>query len=150
MSSQSQELEALEARLRETEERLKQRQSRASSPAAAGSGRKSTHRRPGIGRTFGGEGSEQEQAPATSPLAAQPLSSQSRPSTGKAPSYTVPPMPGAMPETPGDIGKSDYGMVDRGGGTQQYEGFNPNGFDQGHQGDFAPQPTRRPPPKPSD
>lgn len=148
VSSQSQELEALEARLRETEERLRQKQSRTSSPSSLNSGRNTPHRRQAIGRAFSEQRSEKEQAIATSPLATQPVASQSRPPTGKAPSYSVPPMPGAMPQTPGETGTSDYVMVDE-DGAQQRGKTSVNGFNQKDRENVARQPTRRPPSQPA-
>lgn len=73
MSSQSAELEAIEARLRETEERLKEKQSRTSSPAGkAAGGANSPLRRQPLGDTFRAhENDRVQQASAPSPLAAQ-------------------------------------------------------------------------------
>ncbi|MCJ1372864.1 hypothetical protein MMC20_004090 [Loxospora ochrophaea] len=113
VTSQSQELEALEARLRETEERLKLKQSRSSSPAPRNSGYNSPLRQPPFGRVINGKENDRLPAAVTSPLATQPPSSQSRPSTAKSRSYGMPPMPGAMPETPGDSSSVDYVMIGR-------------------------------------
>ena len=80
VNSQNQELEALEARLRETEQRLKERQSRNSSPAGKSGG--SPHRRKPLGGTFSGQENDRAQQPATSPLATQaPMSQPVMPST---------------------------------------------------------------------
>ena len=80
VNSQNQELEALEARLRETEQRLKERQSRNSSPAGKSGG--SPHRRKPLGDTFSGQENDRAQPPATSPLATQaPMSQPVMPST---------------------------------------------------------------------
>lgn len=147
VSSQSQELEALEARLRETEERLKQRRSRNSSPSSPGNSRNTTHRRPPIDRTFSG-GDNTEQAVATSPLATQPPSTQSRPLTAQSPSYSVPRIPGAMPQTPAENGSSDYVMVNRDDGTQRQEIANAARFNGRKSENIASHPTRRAPPKP--
>lgn len=147
MSSQSQELEALEARLRETEERLKQRRSRNSSPSSPGNGKNTTHRRPPVGRTFSG-GRETEQAVATSPLATQPPSTQSRPPTAQSSSYSVPRIPGAMPPISVENGSSDSVMVDRNDGTQRQENASTARFNGRKSENVAPHPTRRAPPKP--
>lgn len=79
VSSQSAELEALEVRLRETEERLKERQSRTSSPAGrAAGGINSPHRRQPLGNTFDGQENDRLQSSSTtSPLATQAQSPQS-------------------------------------------------------------------------
>ena len=80
VDSQNQELEALEARLRETEQRLKERQSRNSSPAGKSGG--SPHRRKPLGDTFSGQENDRAQAPATSPLATRtPMTQSVMPST---------------------------------------------------------------------
>ena len=148
VSSQSQELEALEARLRETEERLKQRRSRNSSPSSSSNGRNTSHRRAPIGRTFSGQGGEAEQAAVTSPLATQPPSTQSRPPTAQSPSYSIPSIPGAMPQTPAEMVSSDYVMVDSCDSLQRAENANASKFDGSKSDYVAPQPTRRPPSKP--
>jgi len=74
VSSQSAELEALEARLRETEERLREKQSQKSSPAPRATGDLNPpHRRQPLGDTFAAHESEHIQQPSvSSPLAAQP------------------------------------------------------------------------------
>ncbi|RQM04963.1 hypothetical protein DH86_00003702, partial [Scytalidium sp. 3C] len=93
VSSQTSELEALEARLRETEERLKAKQAVASDPTRRHSGMGSPRTRQALGDTFNrrqdGEG---ENRSPSSPLAAthENTKTPSRPPTG-----------GAMPPTPG-------------------------------------------------
>lgn len=74
VSSQSAELEALEAKLRETEERLKERKSRTSSPAGRNAGvASSPHARRPLGNTFNGQENDRlQQSSGTSSLAAQP------------------------------------------------------------------------------
>lgn len=80
VDSQNQELEALEARLRETEQRLKERQSRNPSPTGKSGG--SPHRRKPLGDTFSGQENDRAQHPATSPLATQaPITQPVMPST---------------------------------------------------------------------
>ena len=77
MNSQSQELEALEARIRETEERLKQQQSRTSSPAGKTGASKSPHRRKPLGDTFAGHENDRTQPSVASPLSTQAPTTQS-------------------------------------------------------------------------
>lgn len=74
--TQNQELEALEAKLRETEERLKQKQSRSSSPATALSdGGNSPRRRQGLEGVFSSPESGRQHAPtATRPTPTAPTS----------------------------------------------------------------------------
>ena len=112
ISSQSAELQALEVRLRETEERLKERQSKSSSPALGGSAYSSPHRRPPIGRTFSGQENDRRQARAYNPPATQPLS-QARPPNAKMGSYSRPIVPGGTPETRQDNPSPDCVMVDQ-------------------------------------
>lgn len=97
MSSQSQELEALDAKLKETEERLKQKQS---SPIKKGGNS------PGHG---------QQPLPASHAIPTQgPGFDRSVDSTARqAPSASTmsfwkPQTPGAMPETPGDVQQESY------------------------------------------
>lgn len=104
VSSQTSELEALEARLRETEERLKAKQAVASDPTRRHSGMGSPRTRQALGDTFNrrqdGEG---ENRSPSSPLAAthENTKTPSRPPTG-----------GAMPPTPG-ASEGEYVFVDR-------------------------------------
>lgn len=71
VNSQSQELQALEARLRETEERLIEQQSRTSSPAGRGAnGTSSPHRRQPLSRAFSGQENDR-QSPTTHLLPTQ-------------------------------------------------------------------------------
>jgi hypothetical protein len=105
--SQTTELEALEARLKATEERLKQRQSMGYTGMSL-RGSPSPRRRAPLGDTFSppAEGEEPQQRNQTSPLVTEfRPKTPTRPQTGKRePSYTnssAPPMPGALPPTPG-------------------------------------------------
>ncbi|KAI9839446.1 MAG: hypothetical protein M1819_002071 [Sarea resinae] len=94
VTTRNMELEALEARLRETEERLKK--SRATSPH---SGQNSPHQRTPLGSTFA---AAQDTTPSKSRAREQP---NSRPAPGpKEPSYAAPPVPGGLPPTPGEEG----------------------------------------------
>jgi len=107
--NQTSELEALEARLKATEERLKQRQSMGYTGMSS-RGSPSPRRRAPLGDTFapaaeGEEPQPQQQRNQTSPLATEfRPKTPTRPQTGKRePSYTsssAPPMPGALPPTP--------------------------------------------------
>lgn len=106
VDSQNQELEALEARLRDTEERLRQQQSRKSSHTAKISAIKSSHPRQPLGPTFSDQVDDRANDSATRSLAAQPRRTQ--PSTSRASSYQMPPMPGALPPTPGVTSSQDY------------------------------------------
>lgn len=78
VTSQSQELEALEAKLKETEERLKQRQSSPAAKAVGGSNSSnSPHRRKPIGDAFSGQENDRLQPSTSSPLGTQPPASSS-------------------------------------------------------------------------
>jgi hypothetical protein len=114
VSSQTSELEALEARLKATEERLKVA-SGASPPGKSSIGSPSPRSRVPLGGTF----KEGEQA--TSPLATEFRNS--RPNTGRPQTkdertqegYSAP-MPGALPPTPGASegeSESEYILVSR-------------------------------------
>ena len=94
VSSQTSELEALEARLKATEERLKQAAS-GSPPGKSSTGRSSPRQRVPLGDTFTRESP-------TSPLAAEfrPPANDDRSSGWKQEGYAAP-MPGALPPTPG-------------------------------------------------
>lgn len=107
VSTQSQELEALEAKLRETEERLKQRQSRTASPAGKNAGESnSPHRRKLIGDTFSGQENDRLQSSNSSPLATQsPASSSVLASTMSRW------RPSAQEASPGMSGRTGYGNV---------------------------------------
>ncbi|ORY00394.1 hypothetical protein BCR34DRAFT_575843 [Clohesyomyces aquaticus] len=99
VSNHAQELEALEARLRETEERLKQAKS--SPPAFA---RKNSQRRTPIESTF----AEQDRArvsEASSPLA--------QVHTRQKPDGETKDIPGALPDTPTSYSSTEYVLVDR-------------------------------------
>lgn len=119
VSTQTKELEALEARLRRTEELLKQKQS-TTSLRAPDSGRNSPHRRTPLGNPFAAppsEDDEKEQAPVASPLSRNPLEqARSRPATAKSvapPTHEAPPIPGDFPITPSESTNGDYVVVDR-------------------------------------
>lgn len=107
VSTQTTELEALEARLKATEERLKARGASPLPGEKAPSGRSSPRQRaPLAGDTFT-DTKPEERAP-TSPLSSQPPITGSRPQTANRPktgnrgdSGALPPMPGALPPTPG-------------------------------------------------
>jgi len=114
VSQQTSELEALEARLRATGERLKKVAS-ASPQTKSSSGRSSPRQRVPLGDTFTSSPTKAETP--TSPLTTE-FKNTSRPNTGRPqtgedrrpvsgwkqeahPSYTTPPVPGALPPTPG-------------------------------------------------
>lgn len=86
VSSQSAELEALQARLRATEERLKARQSQSASPSGGNSKQSIPRRRVPVGNPSGSLRTTQPAAP-TSPLATQPAANQSRPQTASSASH---------------------------------------------------------------
>ncbi|KAF2190596.1 hypothetical protein K469DRAFT_721501 [Zopfia rhizophila CBS 207.26] len=109
VSSHTQELEALEARLRETEERLKQAKS---SPPAA---RKNSQRRTPIRGTLPDEDKAQL-GESSSPLA----HAQARQRSG-ADLKTAKDMPGALPETPASYNSAEYVIVDRPHSAQNSE-----------------------------
>ena len=106
VSSQNAELEALEAKLRETEERLKEQRSRTSSPAGRAAGlAHSPHRRQPLGNTFHGQENDRlQQGVGTSPLASQ------LPAAGSVSASTMsqwrPSVQEASPVSPGDKGKA--------------------------------------------
>lgn len=124
MSSQASELEALEARLKATEERLKARQAPGagadfdSSPKNKPSGRSSPRVRTPLGDTFAS--TPTRAAHETSPLAAEfdndatdgqhtDQPTEGRPiAQRKQDSYMGQPMPGGLPPTPG-ASEGDYG-----------------------------------------
>ena len=97
VDSQTKELEVLEARLKQTEERLKERQSRNSSPAGRLNGRNSPYRRHPTTGTFNGDEKNYPQSSALSPLSSQvsarSIEAQSPPdarSQDRPPSYESP------------------------------------------------------------
>ncbi len=104
ISSHETELQALEARLKAAEERLK---ASVNNKSASSRGPSSPRQRIPLGDTFGP--SEEAQPPASASGAAP--SAPSRPGTAKRPassrnpqsmpSYAAPPLPGALPPTPG-------------------------------------------------
>ena len=63
VDSQTKELEALQARLRETENRLKEKVSRNSSPAGRNDDRSSPHQRQGLNDTLNASGNNSLQSP---------------------------------------------------------------------------------------
>ncbi|CAF9936558.1 hypothetical protein IMSHALPRED_010798 [Imshaugia aleurites] len=77
VDSQTQELQALEAQLRDTEERLKERQSRDPSSAGRNNGANSLNRRQALGNTFSGQENGRLEYSTTSPRATQAPTSQS-------------------------------------------------------------------------
>lgn len=150
VSTQSQELEALEARLKETEERLKQRQSMTFPSPTGINSRTGYHRRPPIDRTFSIENAENGQRTASSAWAMNsPAMESSSSETPAQPSYDAPPVPGALPETPSDNTASDYVVVDRDGETKGNRKYWVSTSDEPTPEKVAPQPTRKPPPQPT-
>lgn len=106
VSTHNQELEALEARLRETEERLK----RAKSSPPGSFSRKNSQRRTPIGGTF----NEEDKARVGGAESSRPLAQKQRPDVKQAASTNANAMPGALPETPTSYNSSaEYVMVDR-------------------------------------
>jgi hypothetical protein len=114
VTSQTSELEALEARLRATEERLKAAASGETSPTSRRSGGSSPRTRAPLGDTFSHAQREREQptsplsestrAPSRPQTANRPKTRDGRPVTGRRPTEShsqAPPMPGALPPTPG-------------------------------------------------
>lgn len=77
VDSQTQELQALEARLRDTEDRLKERQSRDPSLAGRNNGTNSINRRQPLNNTFSGQENDRLESSTTSPQATQAPTSQS-------------------------------------------------------------------------
>jgi uncharacterized coiled-coil protein SlyX len=98
VSNQTSELEALEARLRATEERLKK--ASGGSPPPKPSGRSSPHPRTPLADTFAA--SPTKAATPTSPLHTEHKNA-SRPQTkdGRKQDTYAAPLPGALPPTPG-------------------------------------------------
>jgi hypothetical protein len=114
VSTQTSELEELETRLRATEERLKQKQAMGYNNR----GSPSPRRRAPLGDTFSSQAEGDEpQRNQTSPLATEfRPKTPTRPPTGKRePSHTQnpPPMPGALPPTPGASEGESSGEDDR-------------------------------------
>lgn len=104
VSTQTSELEALEARLRATEERLKAREAISSPSGRSSGGANSPRQRASLGDTFTHTRPEKAETSPTSPLATEFRNkAPSRPTTAKRqePSFTAPPIPGALPPTPG-------------------------------------------------
>ncbi|KAF2497701.1 hypothetical protein BU16DRAFT_525316 [Lophium mytilinum] len=112
VSTHTQELEALEAKLRETEERLNKAKT---SPPAAFS-RKNSQRRTPIQGTF----AEADKARAPEP--SSPLSQVSNVPQAGSENALPGPMPGAMPETPLSNNSREYVMVDSHDGQANGEG----------------------------
>ena len=107
VSSQNQELEALEARLRETEERLREKQS----GSTGRNGNNTPHRRQPLGNTFDIRNTTTQNSPvATQPASGNPttrIDSDQRPSPATM-GYWKPQMPGTLPDTPGDSRQNSY------------------------------------------
>ncbi|KAL8749468.1 MAG: hypothetical protein Q9184_006801 [Pyrenodesmia sp. 2 TL-2023] len=103
VSSQTQELEALEAKLKETEERLKEKQSSPASKTKANAS-KEQQNQPVAYTDIQASPAYSDMHPAERPSKA---SSEQAPSAGTM-SYWRPPMPGTMPETPGDSRQKSY------------------------------------------
>ncbi|KAH8757008.1 hypothetical protein BGZ57DRAFT_339369 [Hyaloscypha finlandica] len=154
VSNQTSELEALEARLRATEERLKKAASTGASPAkSSSSGRSSPRSRPALGGDTFAPSPTKEASP-TSPLSSEfrhtsrPNTSE-RPASGREgrptsgwkqeahPSYTAPPMPGAMPPTPNDTPSASEGESDS---DYVVIGQERKSADVGEDGDMPPPP----------
>ncbi|TVY26824.1 hypothetical protein LHYA1_G004817 [Lachnellula hyalina] len=107
VSTQTTELEALEARLKATEERLKARGASPLPNEKVPSGRSSPRQRAPLAADTFTDTKPEDRAP-TSPLSSQPPATGSRPQTANRPktgnrgdSGALPPMPGALPPTPG-------------------------------------------------
>lgn len=152
VSDQTSELEALEARLRATEERLKKAASTGVSPVNP-SGRSSPRPRPAIGEDTFIPSPTKEHSP-TSPLASE-FKQTSRPNTSDRPasgrggrpasgwkqeSYTAPPMPGAMPPTPNDTPSASEGESDS---DYVVVGEKRKSADIGEDGDMPPPPPQK-------
>jgi hypothetical protein len=152
VSDQTSELEALEARLRATEERLKKAASTGVSPVNP-SGRSSPRPRPAIGENTFIPSPTKEHSP-TSPLASE-FKQTSRPNTSDRPasgrggrpasgwkqeSYTAPPMPGAMPPTPNDTPSASEGESDS---DYVVVGEKRKSADIGEDGDMPPPPPQK-------
>lgn len=103
VSSQSQELEALDAKLKETEERLKQKQS---SPIGKRGNNPSTGQQPQSTSSL------PNQSPAefsnVKPFDRPTDSTARQAPSASTMSFWKPSMPGAMPETPGDLQQESY------------------------------------------
>jgi uncharacterized coiled-coil protein SlyX len=155
VSNQESELEALEARLRATEERLKQAASAGASPAKSSTGRSSPRPRPTLGEdTFASSptraGTSTHPHTGESRQTSRPNTS-TRPQSGNAgrptpawkqeahPSYTAPPMPGALPPTP------DRSEASEGESESEYVvvATNRTSADIGKDGDMPPPPPQK-------
>jgi hypothetical protein len=152
VSDQTSELEALEARLRATEERLKKAASTGVSPVNP-SGRSSPRPRPAIGEdTF--IPSPTKEHSLTSPLASE-FKQTSRPNTSDRPasgrggrpasgwkqeSYTAPLLPGALPPTPNDTPSASEGESDS---DYVVVGEKRKSADIGEDGDMPPPPPQK-------
>lgn len=154
--NQTSELEALEARLRATEERLKKAASAGASPAKPSSGRSSPRPRAAIGEDTFAPSPTKEDSP-TSPLASEfrrisrPNTSD-RPESGRGgrptsgwkqeahPSYAAPPLPGALPPTPNDTPSASEGESDS---DYVVVGQERKSADIGEDGDMPPPPPQK-------
>jgi hypothetical protein len=103
VSTQTSELEALEARIKATEERLKAKQNAAISLSRTPSGRSSPQQRTPLGDTFNPPPPHHPSSPLSSEFGAQSMNREKRNQT-----YTTPPMPGQLPPTPG-ASEGEYG-----------------------------------------
>lgn len=119
VSSQSQELAALEARLRETEDRLaraSQSTSSAQTPSRFQDPVSGAQNHISQGQAYGGAAaipkSNVGQGPSFMPSAAS-HTTQERPLYPREDSLGLPPMPGAMPITPDVRAGNDYVSVDQ-------------------------------------
>lgn len=116
VSTGQSELEQLEARLRETEQRLARvsRQNSPSRQAITGAATSSTNNTNTSASALRGDGEQRQ----PHPFAQKPTYPADRPPT--APRQDTQDMmrgmPGAMPETPGEGGREDYVVVDDGRG----------------------------------
>ena len=110
VSSQSAELEALEARIRETEERLKEKQARQSFLPARNNDNNISPQRSLVGRGSNGQSTRSDMETARSPLNARSVPP-SRPIVSNSSSYLTQNMPGALPQTPSEVEGNDYGAA---------------------------------------
>ncbi|KAH0544794.1 hypothetical protein FGG08_001023 [Glutinoglossum americanum] len=150
VTTQSQELEALEARLRQTEELLKEKASK-SPPQRNGSGRNSPRRRTPLPANFGtplNDGNERGPASPTSPLARFVPSG---PSTTPGDSGEPGPLSGGDAQSdnvPSPVKQDggDFVIVDRAGDDGKLDGAQEYSRKESH---GLPQARNRPPPPPS-
>jgi hypothetical protein len=103
VSTQTSELEALEARIKATEERLKAKQA-GISLSRTPSGRSSPQQRTPLGDTFGSPPPHHPISPLATEFGSQNVNREKRANQ----TYTTPPMPGQLPPTPG-ASEGEYG-----------------------------------------